>query len=408
MSRTVISGFEMNSGGELYLTSGVVIDTTSARSGSYGLHATVSSSNTLAVWQKIPSGGTALTAFRSCRFYMKVISAPSVSTGEMIICAPRDTGNVVKDRLCINNNLTLTVKDASDANAVTSSNALSLNTWYLIEFDVGWSSGSGRRVYVDGTIWASSAATATSAWLEGTLGLYQTGLVVTSGELYFDDVIWDDASFATSGLPGPGTVLLLTATAGNNANSWTDGGGGTGDIHGAIDNIPPVGVAAATNGTKIKNVATGSNLDYTATMQTYSDAGIPFDAKINAVMAICNDGEAVTTGTKAGAVYIASNPTQSAPTATNDGSFDYGGDTTTAIGTFPTGWATHYGVVAASPSVTLTTAPTVAVRKIGSTNREVAVDFLALYVDYTPRPQTIENYKFLKGGDGLSFSERIK
>lgn len=111
------------------------------------------------------------------------------------------------------------------------------------------------------------------------------------------------------------------------------------------------------------------------------------DPTIHAVQAICNDAQAVTTGSpKAGAVVITANPS-----GQTEQSFDYGlpngtaGSTSAAaMGTFPAGWGTHVGPVTESPSVTLTSGPTVRVGKRTATTREVDVDFLGCYVVWEP------------------------
>lgn len=260
--------------------------------------------------------------------------------------------------------------------AVTNVSISADSKWHLIQVDVN---GTSCTLYVDGvagstvTITSFSATTALFiGW--GSADFTSNGFAAT---IYIDDLIVDDSTAVIGG----GNQRLLLPTADPVAlNSWTNGGGGTTSIFEGVNNIPPTGVAASTNGVKIKNAASGSNLDYTPTMQTYTAAGVPSGSVVNAVMAVCNHGEEVSTGTKAGAVWIASNPAQSA----GSGTFDYGNDSAVVVGTYPTGWATGFGSVTENPSVTLGTAPTMTVRKTGSTTRVVDVDFMGIYVDYTP------------------------
>ena len=64
---------------------------------------------------------------------------------------------------------------------------------------------------------------------------------------------------------------------------------------------------------QIKNGSHGNNLDYKPSVQTYTDAGIPSTATINAVMALSNDGQERTNGNaKSGGIWIDKNPSQAA------------------------------------------------------------------------------------------------
>lgn len=128
-----------------------------------------------------------------------------------------------------------------------------------------------------------------------------------------------------------------------------------------------------------------------ATTHLYVTVGsnsVPSDTSytVLAAQAIVNDAQGVTTNSpKAGAVVITANPS-----GQTEQSFDFGlpngtaGSTSAAaLGTFPSGWGTHVGPVSDSPSVTMSTGPTVRVGKRTATTREVDVDFLGVYVMYS-------------------------
>lgn len=268
------------------------------------------------------------------------------------------------------------VLDGASGGTSTSSNTLSVNdgVWHRIDVDA---SGSIRTLYVDGVQWAQSTGRATAAAQTSFKIVPNVTSVPVGHVLYIADVVVDDGSIGAPS--GNYKTALLIPTAGNNAGGWTDGAGGTGDIHGSVDNIPPTGVLASTAAAKIKNATSTTTGDYVATMQTYLAAGIPAGSTINAVQAIGSHGEEITTGNpKPGATWIASNPAQTAGT----GTFDYGDNV--VEGTYPTGWPTHYGPVSVAPSVTLGTAPTVTVRKNLASARVTGCCFIGLYVDYTP------------------------
>lgn len=385
--------------GELYSTNaigtGVSVQSSVVPEGSsYALRLNPSAEGIEWAFRLITSGGGAAAFAKSATFFLRIASLP-IANSVLILC-----GTTNSDTFTLNSNGTVTL-DAFGSGSVTSSNAFTADgLWHFVVWDNGWNSGAGRRLYVDSTEWASDS-TITSATnairfgrdtaTVGTYDIYIARLTVYDGPI-----------------PSPSTLRvsqqkLLIPTAGNSANSWVNGGGGTGNISGAVDNIPPIGAAASTDGTKIKNAASGGNLDYTATLQSYSAAGIPAGSIINAVQAICNDGEEVATSTKAGAIWCASNPAQSAGT----GTFDFGNDVG-ALATFPTNWKTHFGVVTESPSVTLATAPTLTVRKTSSTTRVVDVDFMGLYVDYTPPLLQLQfqNYLHVRAASGISVTEK--
>lgn len=380
MARSYLCGFEMGDVHEAFsVTGSPTLSTSIVHSGARALQVNNPGVATYVVFTSRVAGGTFRNLFRSCRFYLYIVTLPT-STNNSIIWSIGPQAGTPTSSLRLSNAGVMAL--IGSGGTQSGSRALETGVWHRIEVDIGSSGAVGStNVYLDGVADITCGFT-DSTQPEMRMGQGVAGAETETANLVFDDVLADDTTFASSGLPGAGLQTLLIPTAGNNAASWTDGAGGTGDIHAGVANIPPIGVAASTANAKIKNAASGGNLDYVATMQTYLVGGVPAGSTINAVMSICNDGEEITTSTKAGGIWCASNPSQSAGGQT----FDYGDDTSTAVGTFPTGWGTHVGVVAVAPSVTLGTAPTVTVRKTTSTTRVVDVDFMGLYVDYTPPP----------------------
>lgn len=376
----------MGSLGEVASSTGAAtVQTATVRTGTYALKCDSTSAAAAVSFTSVAAGAVSRSNFMALRFFVNFSTLPGGSSASANILASFSTSTapVSGYRLVMTgsaNATPSTLAVVNDAGGITTGTTqLQANTWY--EIVVEYTAAAVINCYLNGVLEATrSGGTATTATTTASLGIFGGSQGV--GVAYFDDVMVGDAPFGRSPYPySKQRVLLPTADPGT-LNSWTNGGGGTTSIFEGVNNIPPTGVALFIDGTKIKNAATGSNLDYTPTMQTYTAAGVPSGSVVNAVMAICNHGEEATTGTKAGDVWIASNPAQAA----GSGTFDYGNDTATAVGTFPTGWATAVGPVTASPSVTLGTAPTMTVRKTGSTNRVVDVDFMGIYVDYTPPP----------------------
>lgn len=371
-----ITGFEMGSVGEFFsVTGSPSVQSTTVRIGTYALQCNTSGATAYVAQKSIAAGGTARTSGlgASCAFWLRIGTLPSANCN--IYQGLNSVGTPIS-YLRLNADGTLTTSSDGSTDLATSSNALSADgQWHLIEFR------QGGNAYVDGAIWVNGGNTSGGSGVtEIRLGV----LTSCTSNLYFDDVVnYQESGTITIQSTTYKTISLLPTGDPVSLNSWTNGGGGTTSIFEGVNNVPPTGTASATNGIKIKNAASGSNLEYVATMQTYTAAGVPSGSTVLATMGICNDSQEVTTGTKAGDIWIASNPDGRAAAGTD--TFDYGNDGA-ATGTFPTGWTTHFTTPQSSPTVTLSSAPTLSVSKTGSTTRVVDVDYMAINVLYTPPP----------------------
>lgn len=366
MARTWITGFELG-GDECYQEQGTY-QTTYARSGTYGLRFSLQAQNQQ--YARRAAGSFANVAL-SARFYIRLLALPSTTNTFFQLI---DTTPTAFDRLRLDSSGYLIVTDGT--NSASSNRALSVDgLWHRIEFDCGWNAGAGRRVFVDGSEWASTGLGAATVKTGIAFGWIDTN----PGDIVFDDLVLDDASFSTSGSPSDSQVSLLLPVSDSSIGTWTGGAGGTTSVFQGIDNIPPVGLANAsgTNASQIKNANASANQDGKFSCQSYTTAGI--SGTVHSVMAVCNDGASA--NTIAGGVWLDSNPAQTA----GGNSFDYGNASTVA-GTFPTGWKSHVGPVSVEPSVTLGTSPVVAVRKTTATASVAHVDFLGVYVEWTPAP----------------------
>lgn len=366
MSTTLITSFELGAQGEFW-TDQATYSTVHKRSGSYG--AFFNGQSNIEQYIRL-SGGTFLQYALSASFWLKIVALPT--TGTVTLFALEDTVPTRFDRLQITSTGALVVTDGT--NSATSTFTLSVDgQFHLIEFDCGWSSGSGRRVRVDGVEWASTAV-GTSVKKEG----IRFGVLDTSNgcQVAFDDMVIDNDTFANTGYPGSLNVTLLLPVSDNTPGSWVGGAGGTTNVYSGADSVPPAGVASAsaTDSSQIKNATTGGNQDGKFNCQTYAAAGIT--GNVVAVMPICNDSSSA--ATIAGALWIDSNPAQTAPGQT----FDYGNASVAA--TFPSGWKTHVGPVSLNPSVTLGSSPVVAIRKTTNTANIAFADLLGVYVAWKP------------------------
>jgi len=374
--RSFITGFEMGTLAEgIAYGSGGSVQSAVVRSGSYAYHANPNQSNAYIAFQSRAAGGNLRQIFASARFYLYVAQLPVAGSVSIVKIGGAATLNPEVD---LNADGSLTLADSWRPAIATSQNALSADgQWHRIEFDVG----AGLHVYVDGALWASGTVATYSPGYSIAFGAGQSPTSINAtADLYFDDVLVDGGSFSVTGFPGDGHAALLRP-AGDPVvlNSWTGGAGATSNVYMAAKNAPPAGMppTAESNTSQIKNPSHGTNLDYKPSIQSYTAAGVPATAVINAAMAICNDGQESSKGsTKSGGVWIDSNPGQVA----GGYSFDYG-DAAGAVTYFPSGWATHFGPVISNPAVSISGSPIVAVRK--TTNSDgVDVDFLGVYIDY--------------------------
>jgi len=375
--RSFIMGFELGALAEssVFGNSGT-IQSAIVRSGSYAYRANPIYSNQRIAFMSRGAGGVGRAIFKSSRFYLYVGQLPLNGSVSIVKLGGAGTFNPEVD---LNWDGTLILADSLYPGLAKSQRALTADgLWHRVEFDVGY----GLRVYVDGELWAAGGATSYPA--AGTI-LFGAGesptYVNATADLYFDDILVDAGSFSTTGLPGDGHALLLKPTSDPlNLNSWTAGAGSVSNLWMPVHSVPAGGLPAssATNLSQIKNRSHGGNLDYKPLVQTYTDAGIPATATINAVMALSNDGQESGKGNaKSGGIWIDSNPSQAA----GGYSFDFGDDGG-MVGAFPAGWTSHYGPVSSNPVVMVGSAPVVAVRK--SSGADVDVDFLGVYVDWRP------------------------
>lgn len=377
----MICGFELGSTGEFYALNGagaanLTVQSSIVRTGSYALKSLPTSTDggAQAVLARINSSGLVVADAKTIRFYLYVTG----TGGKRLVAGTNTSSTTISGTTPPANCWFLYYTPSSGAwdlytNTTSTSGTLQLNTgeWNMVEIVVNASGGNTATLLVNGLQVGSAIATA------GAVGYLNLGhnSGTNTDAWYYDDV----RTTTENSKVGEGRALILLPTADPGAlNSWTNGGGGTTSIFQGVNNVPPIGAAASTDGTKIKNAASGGNLDYTPTMQTYIAAGVPVGSRINAVKAIINDGEEAGTATKVLQAWIASNPADTTGVSFN------AGDDVGALGTFPTGWKTHWDTEPSNPTVTLTTAPTMTVRKVTSTTRVVDVDFMGIYVDYTP------------------------
>lgn len=134
---------------------------------------------------------------------------------------------------------------------------------------------------------------------------------------------------------------------------WTDQGGGTTNLFSNLDNFPPTGGSA---GADIKDLANNTTDSITLNMQSYTAAGLPTGATIQAIQPlidVTNDGAS---GNMKYGLTIASNPVGT-ETVVND--FNAPG----SLHSWDTLWAGMRGAPIYNPAISAGSSPTLTIRK---------------------------------------------
>ncbi len=273
--------------------------------------------------------------------------------------------------------------------------------------------GSASAVINDGTwhrVELSATATATGNWTAAELRVDGVSVSTFSGSLtrggstqFFwgwsgspgaskvfnmDDLAINDSTGANNTtFPGAGAVVLLKPTADSaGGTGWTLGTGTAlgGAGHTAVANTPPLGVAdlaAGSDPKQIRNASANANVNYDATMTTYTAAGLVAGDTINAVVPWVATAAPVTTSSKAGTVGVVSNPAIANINlgATGTSGAFWSGATG---GTYGTGWKWSPGTITEAPAPTFGTAPVMRITQVTSSTRIAVVCGMFIYVDY--------------------------
>lgn len=321
------------------------------------------------------SGATATDYYlRAC---VRLDSLPTVQTILMVINAGASNVGYVT----VATDGTLGLGDAGHA-IHASTSVISPGVWYRLELHVRVATATTGTLELrrDGASLVTLAGTAnagTGAPSTFYVGKCSAAASTVTGVVLIDDIALNDGTGASQNTwPGDGSVLMLEPVADYARTGFTDGAGGTTSLWPAVDNTPPVGVAAA-NGTATSHIEqpnASSTQNYQAQLESYTDAGVDPAANITLVQGVCNHGNNTATARVLG-FQVVSNPTISEVT-------DDSG--TTAADVFPVGWSTIKTVVAyGSGGITQATGPVVEVRKTSATDPDVAmVDFMGLMVEF--------------------------
>lgn len=298
----------------------------------------------------------------------------------------------------INTSNQIGLVDANGA-AQGSTFASSVDTWYRVEckFVIPTAGNGTVSLRVDG----ADIATDVSMDVNNTVfNNFRFGSAVTNVgvTIYVDDLaLNDDQGAAQNSWCGEGHVILLkpTALGAGGRGNWVDGGGGTTGLELAVDNTPPVGTAAGSNGTQIENATSGtSSCEFDCT--TYTTGGVGAGDTVNLVQGLWKVGTSSLTSTNPGTARVFGNPDIGA-----DDNIDFEGSGAVA-GTDPAGWRTYKGAYAYAPSVTFGNAPQIRITKTVATTRVHSCDLMGVLAEYAPTPVATDAKPF-----GLFVSQAV-
>lgn len=367
------------------------IGTSVVRSGTYAGVCASGAGNIQSFWNWQTGWCLTLNATNYVRCYFCFAGLPSAATADIVVPA---ASNTVAARLTSAGKLQLW--NYFTAGQIGSDSVVTIvadsSTWYRIEMSV--------------TLNASTQITACEVRLDGVSVASTTGLAIGSSQVcalgwrtapganktcYIDDIaINDSTGSAQNTWPGAGSVVLLVPTADSAVGTgWTLGTGtaiASNSGSTAVKNRPPLGVADLTAGSdawQIRNATSNANVNYDATMTTYTAAGVAAGATVNVITPIVATAAPVSTSAKAGTVGVVSNPAitnVALSTEGTAGAFWQG----FAAAAYKSGWKWSYGTPTSAPSVTLGTAPVMRVTQVTASTRIAQVCFMGIHVDYTP------------------------
>lgn len=265
MARLWSSGFEINSATSNIewrtCTNSPTISSTTVRTGGFAGRITSLAAGTPKYFQNwIGDGGDGDGPY-FCRAYFRVATAPAVQTTIIGLQSIISGDNVLNIQLTTD--LKLELHNATAGQVGSDSAALSLNTWYRIEFKIDASGGAGAdelTARIDGVNFASS----TTLTLGTGIALLLLGgnlhsELADAGDWFWDDVaINDSTGSAQTSWPGEGRIVHLKPNGAGDNNAWKHDDGTAGDTNNytECDEVTPDDATSY-----VKRIDTGSHID---------------------------------------------------------------------------------------------------------------------------------------------------
>lgn len=277
MARLLSSGFELNSVAanveiDAVIASTVTVVTSPVRSGTYSLRCKPTSGATATARMNYLASDVQDVYY--IRAYVYIAAA---GTQQLVLIRVVDSSNANKIAVMLNSNGTLQLRNIEDSiNIGSATSALTLNTWYRVEFKVDTTTLASTAIEarLDGVSFASGTANLTSSISRISMG---ANLADTTYDVYFDDVAVNNSSGSfQNSWPGSGKIIHLRPNAAGDTNGFLAQVGGTvgsANNYTRINEVTPDDVTSY-NGSAVLNAEDLFNCD---------DSGISGSDVVNVV-----------------------------------------------------------------------------------------------------------------------------
>lgn len=259
MTVTYVNGFETGDASEINaLGAGATVQTSTVHAGGYALKQAATFSQLLSGGSTTPGTG----------FYFRFPALPGADTLFLFAHVGGPTGDVSILTLQTDGKVVL-------AGGGTSTTALNINTWYLIQFAMDGAAGGVRKLWIDGGLEVNTTSAGTSA-----LSNFSVKGPASPNEFFFDDFIVIDS--ATQ--PPSGIVIARQPVTGGTPtyNQFTKS---TGTDAGALwDNTPFTTADNCTDATNL-HAQTADIADFSSTQSGHGTETIGASDTINACKA---------------------------------------------------------------------------------------------------------------------------
>lgn len=294
-----LCGWETGDATEVVSTSGTVSVNSGSpcRTGAYCLRANPTTTGSgYHELQRFNANGSTTglnNATAYIRFYFRVATLPA-SNNEPIVRV-MDSTPAQKFELRINSSGNLSAHQSDSATLGTGSTALSLNTWYRINIEVGTGASAAWAVSINGVAEISGS---TANLLTNNNDAVRLGKAINrngnSVDFYYDDYVSDGTT-----APGAGAVQVMQIDGDGAATTWTLGAGSGSDWEN-VEEIPTDAADYLLSTLVAGDASTG-------TLESAASAGI--SGTVSAIKGLVNARSVSSTGTIA--LRIRSNGTNS-------------------------------------------------------------------------------------------------
>lgn len=233
------------------------------------------------------STGIATTGFGTAnlysRFYFRAATLPASNDEEVFVVL--DTSGTQMASIRINSAGNLTVYDNAQVSQGTGSTALSLNTWYRIEFRTQVGATGSFELLIDG-VTEDSGTMAQGSTNHGSVRVGKgTNRNSQTIDVYYDDVAIDDSAY-----PGAGSIVSIGPDGNGSTAQWTAGTGSSN--HAEVDERP------TDDDTTYVQKSSSASEQHLVTLESATSAGVATPVYAVKGFIRCKESTSVTSATR--------------------------------------------------------------------------------------------------------------